>query len=80
MPQAMQSLLVDWLERYSSLLEPTDMETALRDEVDMALASILAAGMASPSPSVLRMLRSAQTTKLTAARVCLIQSMFVHGE
>jgi len=76
----MQTLLVDWLERYNALLEPTEAESAMRDEIDLALAAILAASVTSPSANLLRVVCSAKSARLTAARVCLIQSMYVHGE
>ena len=76
----MQGLLIEWLERYNALLEPTDMETAMRDEVDLALASLLAAEVSPVPASILRVLGGAQSARLTAARMCLIQTVCTHGE
>lgn len=80
--QAMQSLLVSWLERYDTLPQPTEMETAMRDEVALALASILAAGMCSPAAGIMKMYNdiSNDTTGLTAPRMCLLQGITLHGE
>ena len=78
--QAMQGLLVEWLERFSALLEPTEMETAMWDEVNLTLASILAAEVSSSSANILRELGNAQSARLTAARMCLIQNVHTHGE
>ena len=78
--QAMQGLLVEWLVRYNALLEPSDMETAMRDEVDLALASILAAELCPSTAGILRVLSTAQPAELTAARMCLIQNVHTHGK
>ena len=71
---------MDWLDRYNALLEPTDMEAAMRDEIDMALAAILAAGVTPSSAAILRVVSNAQSSRLTAARICLVQSVCSHGE
>lgn len=76
----MQALLVEWLVRYNALLEPSDMETAMRDEVDLALASMLAAEVCPSSASILRVFGNAQPAGFTAARMCLIRSIYTHGE
>ena len=78
----MQSLLLSWLERYDTLPQPTEMETAMRDEVAMALASILAAGTCSPAAGIMRMYNdtSKDTTGLTAPRMCLLHGISLHGE
>ena len=80
MLQALQALLCNWLERYAALLEPTDTEAAMRDEIDLVLASIVDAELVSPSASMLRLLCSTQPMKLTPARICLIQSAFGPGK
>ena len=81
-PQAMQCLLLSWLERYDTLPQPTEMDTAMRDEVALALASILAAGMCFPAAGIMRMYNDFRenTTGLTAPRMCLLQGITVHGE
>ena len=76
----MQGLLVAWLDRYNALLEPTDMETAMRDEVNLALASLLAAEVSPVPAGIMRVLGGAQSARLTAARMCLIQTVYTHGE
>ena len=78
--QALQALLCNWLERCAALLEPTDTEAAMRDEVDLVLASIMDAELIPPSASLLRLLCSTQPMKMTPARICLIQSAFKPGE
>ena len=80
MLQDLQALLCNWLDRYAALLEPTDTEAAMRDEIDLVLASIVDAELVSPSASMLRLLRSTQPMKMTPARICLIQSAFKPGE
>lgn len=77
--QAMQGLLVDWLERFSALLEPTDMEIAMWDEINLTLASMLAAGVSSSSAIIMRELGNAQSARLTAPRMFLIQTVYTHG-
>ena len=71
---------MDWLDRYNALLEPTDMEAAMRDEIDLALAAAMAAEVTPSSAAILRVVSSAQSARLTAARICLIQSVCSHGE
>lgn len=73
---------MSWLERYDTLPQPTEMETAMRDEVALALASILAAGMCSPAAGIMKMHNdiSKDTTGLTAPRMCLLQGISLHGE
>ena len=77
--QALQALLCKWLERYAALLEPTDMEAAMRDEVDLVLASIMNAGLVFHSASMLRLLCSTQPVKMTSARMRLILSAYKPG-
>ncbi len=71
---------MEWLDRYNALLEPTDMETAMRDEADLALASVLVAEVSPFPASILRVLEGAQSARLTAARMWLIQTVFTHGK